>query len=198
MSAFDVHASDPIAIFLGVRSRAEAVEPWGATAAVLATADARGRPSARVVLVKEVEPDGLYFYTNERSRKAIELAANPFAALCFYWPSERAQFRFEGPVEKASPARSDAYFAGRPRGSQLGAWASEQSRPLASREELEARVREFDARYANQPVPRPPHWGGYRLIPERVEHWIEGPHRLHDRFLYERTAAGWSVVRLFP
>jgi pyridoxamine 5'-phosphate oxidase len=190
--------TDPIALFLAVRGRCEATEPWGATAGVLATADARGRPSARFVLVKEVEADGFYFYTNERSRKARELAANPWAALCFYWPSARVQFRIEGPVERVSAARSDAYFASRPRLSQLGAWASEQSHPIDSREELERRVRALEAQYAGVPIPRPPHWGGYRLVPATIEHWIEGNHRLHDRFLYEREGAGWKRTRLCP
>jgi len=189
---------DPVAYFLEVRARAEKTEPWDATSCALATADARGRPSVRFVLVKEVDPDGFWLYTNGDSRKGHELAVNPWGAIAFHWPSEGVQLRVEGPVEKAPPARSDAYFASRPRISQIGAWASEQSRPLASREELIARVRELEARWQGQAVPRPPHWGGYRLVPQRMELWKEGEFRLHDRFLYEREGARWTVTRLAP
>jgi pyridoxamine 5'-phosphate oxidase len=190
---------DPIALFLSVRARAEKQEPWEATAGVLATADARGRPSARFVLVKEVDADGFWFYTNEESSKGRDLTENPFAALCFHWPSEQVQFRIEGPVEKASAERSDAYFAQRPRISQVGAWASEQSQPLASRDVLIERVRQVEARYAGRAIPRPPHWGGYRVVPERIEHWREGDFRLHDRHLYERRPDGsWAITRLSP
>jgi pyridoxamine 5'-phosphate oxidase len=191
--------TDPIALFLTVRARAERQEPWEATAGVLATADAQARPSARFVLVKEVDEDGFWFYTNEESVKARDLEQNPYAALCFHWPSERVQFRIEGRVEKASAARSDAYFAERPRISQIGAWASEQSRPLLSRDALLQRVRDVEGVYAGKAVPRPPHWGGYRVIPERIEHWQEGEFRLHDRHLYERKQDGsWSITRLSP
>ncbi len=190
---------DPITLFLTVRSRAERQEPWEATACVLATADARGRPSARFVLVKEVDADGFWFYTNEESLKGRDLAENPWAALCFHWSSEHVQFRVEGRVEKARAERSDAYFAGRPRISQIGAWASEQSRPLASRDALLQRVRELETMYEGKPIPRPPHWGGYRVIPERIEHWQEGEFRLHDRHLYERQPDGsWNITRLSP
>jgi pyridoxamine 5'-phosphate oxidase len=166
---------------------------------VLATADARGRPSARFVLVKEVDADGFWFYTNEQSAKGRDLAENPWAALCWHWPSVHAQFRVEGPVERASAARSDEYFALRPRISQVGAWASDQSRPLASREALIERVREVEREHAGGPVPRPPHWGGYRVVPQRIEHWVEGEFRLHDRHLYvAREDGGWDVTRLAP
>lgn len=192
-------AVDPIALFLEVRARAAEGDPWEATACVLATADARGRPSARFVLVKEVDAEGFWFFTNEESRKGVELAENPWAALCWHWPRERVQFRVEGRVERASASRSDAYFASRPRISQIGAWASDQSRPLESREALLARVREIEARFAGGPVQRPPHWGGYGVIPERIEQWIEGEHRLHDRFAYVRASDGtWTQTRLAP
>ncbi|AKF08694.1 pyridoxamine 5'-phosphate oxidase [Sandaracinus amylolyticus] len=190
---------DPIALFLETRSRAEPNEPWDAVACALATADAKGRPSARFVLVKEVDADGFWFYTNEQSQKGKDLDANPWASLCFFWPSVHTQFRIEGPVEKASAARSDAYFASRPRISQVGAWASDQSRPIASRETLTDRVRQLEAQFEGKPVPRPPHWGGYRVIPQIVEHWVEGDYRLHDRFRYERQEDGtWRATRLAP
>jgi pyridoxamine 5'-phosphate oxidase len=191
-------SEDPVAVFLALRARAEKSEPWDAAACVLATADARGRPSARFVLVKEVDREGFWLYTNTASRKGHELAENPWAALCFHWPSVQSQVRVEGPVEPAGDARSDAYFAGRPRLSQIGAWASDQSRPIASREELVERMRALEAKFEGQPVPRPPHWGGYRVIPQSIEHWTEGEFRLHDRVLYERDGAGWKTTRLSP
>jgi len=190
--------SDPIALFLAARAAAAPTETWEASSGVLATADPSGRPSARFVLVKEVDAEGFWIYTNYESRKARELDANPFAALSFHWPSTHVQFRIEGRVERASDARSDAYFASRPRLSQLGAWASVQSRPIASRQELLDRLAAEEARHAGAPVPRPPSWGGYRLVPSAIEHWVEGEHRLHDRFLYVRTGDAWSVTRLSP
>lgn len=191
--------ANPIALFLTVRSRAESHEPWEGTAGALATADLRGHPSVRFVLVKEVDEDGFWFYTNEQSPKARDLAENPLAALCFHWPSERVQFRIEGPVEKACAERSDAYFSQRPRISQIGAWASEQSQPLDSRQTLIDKVREIERKHAEKPIPRPPNWGGYRVIPARIEHWQEGEFRLHDRHLYERRSDGsWRVTRLSP
>ena len=192
--------ADPIAFFLEVRERAEAKEPWQAASSALATADAQGRPSVRFVLVKDVGPDGFWFYTNDQSRKGRELAENPWAALAFHWDTEQLQIRVEGPVERAPAARSDVYFAARPRISQLGAWASEQSRPVTSRDELLARVKELEARFAGIDVPRPPHWGGYRLEPRAIEIWREGEFRLHDRFRYERGSVGeaWRVTRLCP
>jgi len=191
--------ADPIALFLEVRARAEKTEPWEAQACVLATADARGRPSARCVLVKEVDAEGFWFFTNQESRKARELEENPWGALCFHWTTERVQFRIEGRVDRAPGSRSDAYFASRPRISQLGAWASAQSRPVGSREELLLRVAEVEARYEGRSVPRPPHWGGYRVLPFRIEYWVEGEYRLHDRFVYEALdGGGWGITRLCP
>ena len=188
---------DPIARFVALFEKAKTVEPFDATAMTLATADERGRPSARLVLLKSVDPSGFVFFTNSDSRKGRELEANPFAALCIHWPASMQQVRVEGRVERASDAESDAYFATRPRESQLGAWASAQSEPLGSREELEARVQEIGQRYPDL-VPRPPHWGGYRLVPDRIEFWFAGPARLHDRFSYARTDAGWAMTRLNP
>ncbi|MGF1464894.1 MAG: pyridoxamine 5'-phosphate oxidase [Sandaracinaceae bacterium] len=190
---------DPIATFLAARARAQdAGEPWHATATVLATADEQGQPHARYVLVKEVEPDGLYFNTNYESTKARELSANPRAALCFHFATIGEQYRVEGEVERASVERSEAYFRSRPRESQLGAWASDQSRPLGSRAELEARLSEVRSRFEGQQVPRPPHWGGYRLFPMVVERWVEGDARLHDRFRYTRQGEVWTQARLSP
>ncbi len=189
--------ADPIALFITAFAKAKLVEPHDATAMTLATADARGRPSARMVLLKSVDDAGFTFYTNRESRKAGELDGNPFAALCLHWPASQQQVRVEGRVERVPDAESDAYFATRPRESQIGAWASQQSAPLASREELEARVRELEARYPGE-VPRPPFWGGYRVVPDRIELWQAGVGRLHDRFLYTRAPDGWSKQRLNP
>lgn len=190
--------ADPLAAFREALRRALSREPYDANAMTLATVDAEGRPSARIVLLKDVDAQGFAFYTNRESRKGRELSENPRAALCIHWPAGAEQVRVEGRVERLSDEESDTYFASRPRGSQLGAWASEQSRPLATREELEARVRELDARWAGKPVPRPPHWGGYRVVPERIEFWFGRDDRLHDRFVYERDGQGWRTVRLNP
>lgn len=168
------------------------------TPATLATADASGRPSARMVLIRHVDRRGFVFYTNFRSRKARELTENPRAALVHHWPALEEQIRIEGRVEIVDPAESDAYFAGRPRESQLGAWASDQSAALDSRETLETRYREMEARFAGQPVPRPEFWGGYRVIPEAVEFWYGRIGRLHDRLLFTRSGDSWSTRRLFP
>lgn len=191
--------TEPIALFLRCRERAiQAGAPFDGAAAVLATASSAGVPSARQVLVKEVSEDGFFVYTNYQSRKGRELDENPHAALCIHWPEIAEQFRVEGRVERATDARSDAYFQSRPRESQLGAWASAQSAPIPDCEHLEARFAELAREHEGRPIPRPPHWGGYRIVPVRVEHWISGDHRLHDRFLYERTSAGWTVSRLAP
>lgn len=189
---------DPIAHFRQVFARAAASEPFDYTACTLATADTDGRPSARIVLLKEVDERGFAFFTNRRSRKAREIAANPQAALCFYYPSLGEQVRVEGFVEEVSGAESDAYFATRPRMSQVGAWASEQSSPLESREALLARCAEVEVRFQGGDIERPPFWGGYRLIPRAIEFWKAGEYRLHDRFLYTRSQAGWLVQRLNP
>lgn len=192
-------SDDPIALFLACRAAAvEAGTALEGTAAVLATATPEGIPSARFVLIKEVGPDGFFLYTNYESRKARELDTNPHAALCFHWPETGVQFRIEGSVERAGAARSDAYFASRPRESQLGAWASEQSQPIASRDELIERFGAVAARFEGSPVPRPEGWGGYRLVPERIEHWQNAAHRLHDRFVYVREGERWVATRLAP
>ncbi len=191
---------DPIGLFLSERERARAAgEGWDATAASLATVGAEGRPSTRYVLVKDVGADGFRFFTNRQSRKADDLRARPYAALAFLWHKTDTQFRAEGPVRPLDDATSDAYFAARPRVSQLGAWASQQSRPLASREVLLGRLAEMERQYPEgTAVPRPPHWGGYLLVPERMEHWQAGDFRLHQRTLYERDGAGWRATLMNP
>lgn len=192
-------STDPIQIFLDVRAEARSAgEPWDATSASLATVDADGNPDVRVVLVKEVGPDGLRFYTNRESDKGRQLAVHPYAAVVFHFDKAHAQFRFRGRVQQTPDADGDAYFASRPRISQLGAWASLQSTPIAGREVLEGRLAEFERRFEGVAVSRPPHWGGYLLVPDVVEHWVEGAYRLHDRWRYVRTESGWNVDRLSP
>jgi pyridoxamine 5'-phosphate oxidase len=193
-----VAPADPLALLAETIARARAAAPQDPTAGALATADARGRPSVRIVLVKGVEPRGLSFFTNRDSRKGRELAENPWAALCLHWPALSEQARAEGPVTALSDAESDAYFATRPRASQLGAWASRQSQPVASRADLEAALAEAERRFAGGPVPRPPRWGGYLLAPGAVELWREGAGRLHHRRRFERDGAGWRETLLQP
>jgi pyridoxamine 5'-phosphate oxidase len=164
----------------------------------LATATPEGLPSVRMVLLKGVDARGFVFYTNYGSRKALELDANPRAALCFYWDATGDQVRVEGDVERVSAAESDAYFASRGRGSQLAAWASRQSAPLQSRKDLVTEYLHFKGRFARRPVPRPDFWGGYRLRPQRLEFWSSRAHRLHDRTFYERDGDGWTSGRLYP
>ena len=190
--------SDPIAEFRELLEKARSSEAGDATACCLATADASGRPAARMVLLKGVDERGFDFFTNYGSRKADELAANPRAALCFYWSSLGRQARIEGPVARLTAAESDAYFATRPHGSRIAAWASKQSRPLASRAELVARAARLEARFLGREVPRPDFWGGYRLTPERIEIWHNRLHRLHDRFVYRPAVDGWQRQRLYP
>lgn len=189
---------EPFDKFAVLFAKALAAQPKDHNACVLATCDARGRPSARVVLLKEIDARGFVVYTNQQSRKAQDLAAQPYASLCFYWSTLDSQVRVEGPVEVVSAAEADAYFATRPRVSQLGAWASLQSQPLDSRATLLRRLGEAEDRYANQPVPRPPHWGGYRLVPDEVELWQAGDNRLHHRERYTRRGDGWEMTLLFP
>jgi pyridoxamine 5'-phosphate oxidase len=170
------------------------------SAVVLATADEQGRPSARHVLLKGLDADGLVFYTNYESRKGREIAANPEVCLLFHWLTLGRQVTVLGPAARVSAEESDAYFASRDRSSQLGAWASRQSEPLATREELEAKFEALDREHAGRPVPRPPHWGGYRVTPRSVELWHSRPNRLHDRIRFDRDGPGepWVPVRLNP
>ena len=178
--------------------RAAAASTFDATAASLATADSSGRPSVRIVLVKTADARGFAFFTNRESRKGRELAENPRAALCFHWPAIGEQVRAEGKVSLVEDSESDAYFATRPRESQIGAWASRQSAPLASRAVLEEAARAVAARFADADVPRPPFWGGYLLRPDRIEFWTSAVGRLHHRTLFERAGDGWKTSLLNP
>ena len=190
--------NDPFALFDSWYDEARLSEINDSNAMALATADAQGRSSARMVLLKGHGPTGFVFYTNYEGRKAADLFANPYAALLFHWKSLRRQVRIEGPVETVSPEEGDAYFATRSRDSQLGAWASDQSRPLDSRETFERRYEEVRARFEGRAVPRPPHWSGFRVIPERIEFWRDREHRLHERHLFVREGDGWVESLLYP
>jgi pyridoxamine 5'-phosphate oxidase len=189
---------DPHALFDAWLAEAEASEPNDPNAMAVATIGADGRPSSRMVLLKGHDPRGFVFYTNRESRKAGELAEHPVAALLFHWKSLRRQVRIEGAVSLASDAESDAYFATRSRASQLGAWASDQSRPLDERATFEARYAEMERRFDRRDVPRPPHWGGYRVTPDRIEFWQDRAHRLHERRLFVRDGDGWREGLLYP
>ena len=189
---------DPIAEFQSLFAQARVSEAGDASACALATAAPEGAPSVRIVLLKDVDGRGFTFFTNYTSRKASELEANPRAALCFYWPSLTAQVRVEGDTSRVTRDESNAYFATRPRESQIGAWASSQSATMASRDELLARFRESEARFAEGDVPCPEHWGGYRLAPQKIEFWRGREFRLHERVVYTRSASGWTVATLYP
>jgi pyridoxamine 5'-phosphate oxidase len=191
-------AANPFQLFDAWFAEARASEPNDPEAMALATVDADGRPSVRMVLLKGHGPDGFVFYTNEQSAKGEELAANPRAALLFHWKSLRRQVGIEGSVERVSNEQADAYFASRARDSQLGAWASDQSRPLESREMFEQRFEEVKRRFEGQDVPRPTYWGGYRVTPERIEFWTDRPYRLHERRLFVRGRDCWTEGLLYP
>lgn len=190
--------TDPFALFDSWFAEARTSEPNDANAMALATTTPDGHPSLRMVLLKGHSPDGFVFYTNLDSRKGDELAANPHVALLFHWKSLRRQIRIEGPVTPVDEATADAYFATRSRDSQLGAWASDQSRPLDSRETFEARFAEMQARFEGQDVPRPPRWSGWRVAPQRIEFWQDREHRLHERNLFVRDGENWSKGLLYP
>jgi pyridoxamine 5'-phosphate oxidase len=193
-------AEDPFALFAAWMEEAVRSEPADPNAMSLATVDAQGLPDVRMVLLKGVDARGFVFYTNLQSRKGEELAANPRAALLFHWKSLSRQIRVRGPVERVSEQDADAYFATRPRGAQIGAWASKQSEPLESRFALEKAVAKYTAKYAVGTVPRPPHWSGFRIVPLQMEFWHDRPFRLHQRVLFQRDAAdaAWTKTGLYP
>jgi pyridoxamine 5'-phosphate oxidase len=193
--------AEPFRRFGELFERAKQTELREPTAMALATATADGRPSVRMVLLKDFDERGFVFYTNLESRKADELGANPHAALCFHWQPLEIQVRIEGRVEPVSADEADAYYASRARGSRIGAWASEQSRPLDAYDTLVERVKEIEAKYDGQEIPRPPFWSGYRVVPARIEFWFGRPSRLHERELYTRAAGdaqGWTKTLLYP
>jgi len=192
--------NDPFLRFAAWYTEAEKAIPVDPNAMVLSTVGPDGAPSARVVLLKGFDAGGFIFYTNTQSRKGRELAGNPLAALTFHLRPLGRQVRIEGRVTPVAASEADAYFASRPRGAQVGAWASDQSAPLPARAALEARVAEVEARFRDRPVPRPPHWSGYRLVPSRIEFWTGRDDRLHERELFQRTApdGAWSVQLLYP
>ena len=204
MSALELKESDftertdPFSLFMDWLAEATASEPNDANAMTLATVDAQGRPDARMVLLKDIDDRGFTFYSNRESAKGEALAAHPAAALLFHWKSLRRQVRVRGAVEPVSEAEADAYFASRARESRIGAWASDQSRPLDSRETLELAVARETARFADGEVPRPERWTGWRVIPETVEFWRDRPFRLHDRLRFDRAGSGWMKARLWP
>ena len=192
--------NDPVALFSSWLEDAVESEPNDPNAVALATVDGDGLPDVRMVLLKGFDARGFVFYTNFESAKGVQALASRKAAMCFHWKSRRRQVRLRGPLEVVSEAEADAYFASRPRGSRIGAWASQQSRPLDSRAALEQKVAELTERYGDAEIPRPPHWSGLRLMPLQIEFWQDGAYRLHDRAVYRRAApdGAWDVERLYP
>jgi pyridoxamine 5'-phosphate oxidase len=191
-------APEPIALFSEWLADAEKSEPNDPNATALATVDADGLPDVRMVLLKGYGERGFVFYTNFESAKGTELLGNPKAAMCFHWKSLRRQVRVRGPVETVTDAEADAYYASRPRGSRIGAWASKQSRPLESKLALEKAVAEYTLKYPLGDIPRPPHWSGFRIVPSQIEFWHDRPFRLHERIVFMREGDGWGKARLYP
>jgi pyridoxamine 5'-phosphate oxidase len=199
MTDTDQTETDPFAWFQRWMTEAEASEPSDPNAMTVVTVGAGGKPSARTILLKGIDPRGFVFYTNTHSRKGGELHASPLVSLLFYWKSLGRQIRVEGRAESVTTAEADAYYATRPRISRLGAWASDQSRPLAERAELERRLKHFEEKFPGDDIPRPPHWSGYRVLPDHFEFWQNMPFRLHDRTVFERGPdGGWTRGKLFP
>ncbi len=199
MTQSDLTETSPFAWFHRWMAEAETSEPSDPNAMTVVTVGPGGRPSARTILLKGTDPRGFVFFTNTHSRKGQEIGANNQVSLLFYWKSLKRQIRIEGTVESVTDAEADAYYATRPRISRLGAWASDQSRPLAARAELERRLSVFEAKYPGDAIPRPPHWSGYRVLPDRFEFWQDMPFRLHDRTIFDRTSdGGWTMGKLFP
>jgi len=192
------YPTEPLSLFKEWLEEAEKSEMVNPNAMALATADAQGHPSVRMVLLKDVDASGLTFYTNFESRKGIEISENPRVSVCFYWKSLLREVRLDGPVKKVSDQEADKYFSSRSRGSQLGAWASKQSRPLTEPLELEKRMAAYTAKFNIGRVPRPTFWGGYRLFPERIEFWQERKFRLHERVVYVLKSDGWESQTLYP
>ena len=190
--------NEPFKHFADWLAEAEKAEPNNPAAMSVATVDANGRPSSRMVLLRGFDERGFVFYTNLESRKGHDLRVNSHVALCFHWKSLERQVRVEGKAEAVSAAEADAYFASRPKDSQIGAWASKQSEPLAARFELETRVAKYGVLYGIGKVPRPPFWSGYRVVPDAIEFWEERPFRLHDRAAYRLGPDGWQLSKLFP
>jgi len=192
-------AAEPFRLFASWLEDATASEPNDPNAVAVATVDETGMPDVRMVLLKGFDEDGFVFYTNFESAKGREILSSMKAAMCFHWKSLRRQVRVRGPVEVVSDEEADAYFASRPRGSRIGAWASKQSRPLESRFALEKAVAEYTARYAIGEIPRPKHWSGFRIVPQQIEFWHDRPFRLHDRVVFSRAGdGGWGKTRLYP
>ena len=189
---------EPFSLFADWLAAAREKEPNDPNAVALATADADGLPDCRMVLLKDFDPRGFVFYSNAHSAKGGQLAANPQAALLFHWKSLRRQVRVRGPIEEVTPEEADAYFASRARDARIGAWASDQSRPLEGRLALEKRIAEYGLKFGLGEVPRPPHWTGWRVLPVAIEFWRDRPFRLHDRVRFERAGEGWTKARLYP
>ena len=198
MNEFKLLADDPVVHFNQWLEDAAVSEPNNPNACALATADQTGKPSVRMVLLKGVDERGFIFYTNSESRKGAELMENPCASLCFHWKTRKREVRVDGAVEKVTEGEADAYFKSRARESQIGAWASKQSRELKSQDDLEKRIDKFTIKFEMKEVPRPSFWEGYRVLHDKVEFWAEKNFRLHDRHVYSRSGSGWSVIKLYP